>query len=247
MSRKPTTSTAPARGRSQMSGVSQLAPVASANLHDQVLEQLRQAIMAGKFRPGETLTLRGLAAALGTSIMPARDAVLRLIAEHALERDGRRVRIPLPDRDRLLDIWRFRIALEGEAASLAAERATAAEISAIEQIAARVEKARQGGRVDRFAAANQEFHFTVYRAAHNDLLQSMIETLWLQIGPHLGNLVEMSVADMAQVRLEAHDRLVAAIRQRDPVEARAALRADLEDSVDILEPLENDPPSRKRA
>jgi DNA-binding GntR family transcriptional regulator len=102
-------------------------------------------------------------------------------------------------------------------------------------------------------AANQAFHFAVYRAAHSDLLQSMIETLWLQIGPHLALLGEsQSCEDANAVDLTAHDQLVAAIQRRDPEAARAAIAADLSDSVDIYAPFLRRPepvaaPQRKRA
>jgi DNA-binding GntR family transcriptional regulator len=218
-------------------GIAQIAPVASANLNQQVYSNLREAIMSGKFQPGESLTLRGLAAALGTSIMPARDAVLRLSVERALESSGRGVRIPTLDLQRLEDVVRFRLALEGEAAALAAERATPADLALMEQAAARTEKARDVGQIQKFLSANRDFHFTVYRAAHNDLLQSMIETLWLQIGPHLALLVASSRgSDQSGVDLKAHDWLVAAIKRRDGEAARAAIHADLKDSTDIYRP-----------
>jgi DNA-binding GntR family transcriptional regulator len=223
------------------SGIEQLAPIETASLHQQVYGELRQAIMAGKFRPGESLTLRGLASALGTSIMPARDAVLRLAAERALESSGRGVRIP-----------RFRVALEGEAAALAALRATPEEVKRIEQAAVQATKA-QGGPVFRFLAANQAFHFAVYRAARSELLQSMIETLWLQIGPHLALLAESeSMGNANTADLTAHDQLVAAIQRKDAEAARAAIAADLRDSVDIYAPFvvptgTTIAPQRKRA
>ena len=220
----------------RLTGIEQLAPIDSANLHQQVYSQLRQAIMSGKFRPGEALTLRGLAAALKTSIMPARDAVLRLVVEHALESSGRGVRVPTLDISRLEDVCRFRIALEGEAAALAAERATAAEIIKIEQCGGRVIKARASNHRSRFLAANQEFHFAVYRAAHSDLLQSMIETLWLQIGPHLALLTDTEQSDQTEIDLSAHDDLIAALKARDSKAARAAIESDLKDSTDIYRP-----------
>jgi DNA-binding GntR family transcriptional regulator len=222
------------------SGVAQLAPVETTSLNQKVYSQLRQALMAGKFRPGETLTLRGLASALGTSIMPARDAVLRLTAERALESFGRGVRVPLLDLQRLEDVTRFRMALEGDAAALAADRASPIEITRMEQAAGRVEKAGQGRNMDRFLLANQEFHFAVYRGAHSDLLQSMIETLWLQIGPHLARVAVSETSEiMEKVDLAAHDEVVDAIRRHDPEAARRAVWHDLRDSVDIYRPLQS--------
>lgn len=221
----------------QIGGIKHLDPVETTSLNERVYSELRKAIMAGKFVPGEAMTLRGLAGALGTSIMPARDAVLRLTAERALESSRRGVRIPSLDLQRLQDVTRFRIALEGDAAALAAERATEIEITGMTHAAAKVAKCGQGRHMDRFLQANQEFHFAVYRGAHSDLLRSMIETLWLQIGPHLAGLTLAGSPDaVAAIDLSAHDVLVDAIRRRDPEAARDAIRADLKDSTDIYRP-----------
>jgi DNA-binding GntR family transcriptional regulator len=117
-------------------------------------------------------------------------------------------------------------------------RATPTEIAAIEQAAARAEKAYAGNKIDRFVAANQEFHFAVYRAAHSDLLNSMIESLWLQIGPYLSELVEsMRTTALAEsLDLGPHNLIVSAIRNRDAAAARAAIAADLQDSTDVYAP-----------
>ena len=54
-------------------------------LSDQVYGDLKELLQAGEMEPGQRFTLRGLAAAIGTSAMPVREAVTRLAAEQALE------------------------------------------------------------------------------------------------------------------------------------------------------------------
>ena len=56
------------------------------NLQEQLYQNLRAALLAGTFKPGERLKIRDLAAAWGTSPMPVRAALLRLVAEGALLR-----------------------------------------------------------------------------------------------------------------------------------------------------------------
>ena len=216
-------------------GLAPLVPVENENLHQLAYAQLRHAIMAGKFKPGEALTLRGLAAALGTSIMPARDAVLRLIGEWALERAGRGIRVPTLDERHAADVRKFRVSLEGDAAALAASRATTVQIRMIERAAMIAEKCRLDGNLERFLAANQEFHFSVYRAAHSDLLVSMIETLWLQIGPHLAAMALTIRGSMRSIDPMPHEHLIAAIKRGDAAAARDALRADLMAPSDLYE------------
>jgi DNA-binding GntR family transcriptional regulator len=53
-------------------------------LHDRAYLEVKKAIMCGAIRPGATITIRAMAAALGTSPMPVREALSRLVAERAL-------------------------------------------------------------------------------------------------------------------------------------------------------------------
>ena len=79
--------------------------------------------MAGAFEPGSELTLRSVAGALGTSFMPVRDAMRRLVAERALEmRPSRTIAIPVLSGDEFLELRRIRLLLEGEAVALAAKK-----------------------------------------------------------------------------------------------------------------------------
>ena len=54
-------------------------------LGDAAYLHLRELLMSGRVAPGERLSLRSLAGALGVSMMPVREAVTRLVADHALE------------------------------------------------------------------------------------------------------------------------------------------------------------------
>ena len=51
---------------------------------DKVYQQLREALMSGRFAPGQALSLRSVAEAVGSSTMPVRAALTRLRAERAL-------------------------------------------------------------------------------------------------------------------------------------------------------------------
>src|ERR1022692_5321497 len=57
-------------------------------LHEIAYRELRRAIMSARYAPGETLTVRATASALGVSPMPVRAAFSRLIAERAVEALG---------------------------------------------------------------------------------------------------------------------------------------------------------------
>lgn len=78
--------------------------------------------MSAALAPGEVVTIRSLAATLGTSTMPVRDALKRPVAERVLEMlPNRSVRVPPMTLARMMELYDIRRPLEG----LATERATA--------------------------------------------------------------------------------------------------------------------------
>ncbi len=54
-------------------------------MHNRVYSSIRDAIMGAQFEPGQKLSLRAITGELRVSVMPVRAAVLRLVAEKALE------------------------------------------------------------------------------------------------------------------------------------------------------------------
>src|SRR3546814_7922359 len=73
-------------------------------------EALKQALISGHFMPGQKLTLRMLAEALGMSVTPVREAIHRLTAERALEGAANRsVRIPPMTRGKILELRDIRL------------------------------------------------------------------------------------------------------------------------------------------
>lgn len=193
--------------------------------------------MSGAIEPGSTMTIRGLAASFGISLMPVRQALNRLVAEHVLVLlPNRSVALPRFDAERFREITRIRVALEG----LAAEEAVAhVDAGAIDRMEAANEAIEAGVAPAEALALNREFHFTLYAASAMPTLVAMIETTWLQVGPFL-HVPIRKLMDSAKPRaLPAHRRALAGLRARDAVEVRNAIRADLEDAaVDIAATLD---------
>src|ERR1700678_207839 len=90
---------------------------------------LKQAVLAGAFKPGEGVTLRAIAQRLVIGDTPVREAVKRLISEGAFEAlPNRSARVPLLDRREIQQILDLRIILESHAAALAAQNITLHQI-----------------------------------------------------------------------------------------------------------------------
>ncbi len=208
-----------------------LAPVGRDTVQDRVYTELRRALIGGLFAPGQVLTIRQLADALMTSTMPVRDALGRLITERALEMlPNRSIRVPPVTLDRIQDLLRARVLIEGEAMALAAGRMTPALLANIRAIMAGWSDMRQGATaasVDREAALNQNFHFEIYRACGSTILLPMIESLWLQSGPFTRAAIFAFSEAGAQDAARFHHDILHALETGDGAAARAALVADI--------------------
>lgn len=209
----------------------QLAPVGRETVQDRVYAELRRALIGGLFAPSQVLTIRSLANALSTSTMPVRESLSRLITEKALEAlPNRSVRVPPVTIERMDDLLRTRILIEGEAIALAAPRMTPQAIASVEGILSEWEDMRaptQEKDVDREVTLNQRFHFEIYRACGSAVLMPMIESLWLQSGPCIRVAIyafsEAGEVDTARY----HRAIVAALAAQDAQAAREALVADI--------------------
>ena len=208
-----------------------LAPVGRDTVQDRVYTELRRALIGGLFAPGQVLTIRQLADALMTSTMPVREALGRLITEQALEMmPNRSIRVPPVTMDRIEDLLRARILIEGEAMALAAGRITPKQLDTIRAIMAEWEEMRLGGNpatVDNEAALNQAFHFEIYRACGSTILLPMIESLWLQSGPFTRAAIFAFSEAGAHDAARFHHDIVKALQTSDAAAARAALVADI--------------------
>lgn len=209
-------------------------PVSTETVYGRVYEQVRDSVMSGAFTPGELVTIRSLAERLGTSPMPIREALRRLIAERALETlPNRSIRIPVPDAARTRDLLEARCALEGMAAAKAAQVITDAELKSLKRTHAAALKALSQDDTGEYLRQNTQFHRTLYAGAHSSVLLPLIESLWLQYAPIMAlsmRTVPVTRQERRRVGDENHQLIIEALRDHDARAVRKAVEAD------ILEP-----------
>jgi DNA-binding GntR family transcriptional regulator len=201
-------------------------------LNSAVYAELRQRLVTGRMAPGHELSTRSLAAELGVSQTPVRDALSRLSAEGAVSiRSKRRVRVPPMTSERFDDLLNCRVTLETEAASLALPNLTAQHVEELRRIDAELDAAIAKGDPDAYMMANYRFHFTLYRASNRPTLVQLIETVWLQFGPFMrvvyGRLGNAHLHDN-------HQSAIKAIVAKDADALRAAIEHDISDGMALI-------------
>jgi DNA-binding GntR family transcriptional regulator len=192
--------------------------------------KLREALLNGEFLPGQSISLRSTAEALGISQMPVRQALSRLQAEGILVmHENRTLTVPKLTPAGILEKRDIRIALEGLAAELATQRASAREIEELKAHFEAMQQAIPTTDVRRYIAANLKFHMCIYRAAGAPTLLSMIETIWARFVAY----ARWANTDLALGTLNNHARALEGLTRRDAIMTRAAIIQDCCDTYEI--------------
>jgi DNA-binding GntR family transcriptional regulator len=197
---------------------------------ERVYHRIRVDLMAGRYEPGEKLTIAQLTGTLGVSMTPVREALRRLAAERALEMNpNRSVVVPKLSLPEVLAVRQVREQLEGFTARLAAARIDAPALARLARIGKALETARARRDARRIMLLNEQFHFTLYEAAGIRVLTEIIATLWLQSAPTL-NLVfrPENIGHFPLAEQNRHNRaLLRALRVRDGAAAARAVAAEI--------------------
>ena len=192
---------------------------------------LREALWRGEFVPGQDISLRSAAEALGVSQMPVRQALSRLQTEGVLVmRENRTLTVPELTPAAVVEVRDIRIALEGLAAELAALRATPQDIEAIAAHFKALERSALACDIRRYIVDNWHFHMGIYRASGSAMLLQMIETLWAKYSAYS----RLARDDEAISTLPNHVRMLDGLRRRDPGLARAGVVQDCCDTCEYL-------------
>ena len=194
---------------------------------------LKQALKEGSLKPGERLIARDLAARLGTSATPVREALLKLVANGALEMaPASSFTVPALSADEFREITQIRLVVE----SLAVERATPQlskqDLDQLHAINERFKEARRRGQVREALHENKEFRLMLYGCARMPSLMAVIESLWLKIGPSLNHIFPIEQVNPAEPH--NHDLLLAALAQHDSPEAARLIRKAISEGAEVI-------------
>lgn len=147
-------------------------------LTDVVREAIREAILRGRFKPGDRLIEGRLAEMFGVSRNPVREALKSLDSEGIVTISPRRGAVvsELSEHE-AAEVIELRAALEGLSARLAARRLEPDAAASLEAVLAEGEAAAADGDAESLVRLNEVFHSELARAGHNRLLSEFMRTL----------------------------------------------------------------------
>jgi DNA-binding GntR family transcriptional regulator len=196
------------------------------SLSEQAYQSIKWGLILGDFLPGDAVSIRKTAERMGCSMMPVREALKRLNSERALSSSANRsFRVQVRAPKNIAELFFLRSALEGIATKLAAPRLEPTQIARLKELAEAMDADIDRGDTRSYLSSNYSFHFTIYTAAGNEELVSMIEGLWAQTGPFLASGV--GGESMPQDWREMHSRIAAALGAGDADLAQRLIESDI--------------------
>lgn len=208
-------------------------------LREEVYRTVVEQIVAGRLVPGMRLSERSLAADLGTSRMPVKEALRRLENEgfvRALPRHG--IVIATSAQESLQDAIRVRAVLEGLAAALLAKKLDSAGSdrealrTTLSSMVAEMRVASGCGDVEELAMVNARFH---------DLIRTNCGNRYV---PHLSSPVlavdavvrRRALSDLREMRrgVTEHAQIARRMLHRDPAGAESAMRCHIQRSGEFV-------------
>ncbi|MET0374811.1 MAG: FadR/GntR family transcriptional regulator [Rhizorhabdus sp.] len=216
--------------------------------NDRLYQDLARSLIAelatGKYPVGSRLPAeRELAAQFDVSRPTVREAIIALEVQGLVEvRIGSGAYVlRMPGKGDVpgfnitaFELTEARLLFEGEAAALAAAQITDEELAEIEGLVRAI--ARENLDLKGTDKADRAFHLAIARATRNHAVLETIESLWnlRYNSPEAALLHEKARTANVKPVVDEHTAVLAALRDRDPAAARAAMRTHLSEVLDSL-------------
>ena len=189
-----------------------------ATAQESVLKSLRKMLATSRLKPGQQIIQDALAARLGVSRVPVREALKVLQAEGRVIHDPHRgYFVSELDVDDLAEIYHLRAILEDEALKVGVPNATSADVAAIKAIHDESVQASRKADITQIAVLNRKFHLAIYRLSKQERLISVIENLWDSIDAY--RVLFLNESENRDRTNDDHARMVQALKQKDVKEA----------------------------
>ena len=213
-----------------------LRPKHDQSLAEAVAAHLRDGIQDGAYAPGSRLVERSLAATLGVSHIPVREALARLEEEGLVVRLPRRgARVAQLSHESLGEISSLRVVLEGFVVRRVQERWTPAQRRELERLVDRMVAAARRGDVSAVSDIDRRFHQRLWRIADHSILLEVAAGLRGRINRFLQAATEALPPDDLVRHARSHRELLEVIASGDPDAAAAAMRDHIETAAVRIE------------
>jgi DNA-binding GntR family transcriptional regulator len=196
-------------------------------------EKLREAIVSGKFSPGERLAEETLAASLHVGKVALREALRSLETEgYVTFLPNNEIAVSKLTREDVQDYYTIASVLEGLAARLAVENAQPEEIARLKELHLALKEASQKRDLVRYFDANSSFHRFIAEIARNQRLYRLIDQLRQEI--QKTRILSLHLPQRLDYSMREHDQILDAFLKNNPQLAETTMVRHLNNQMETL-------------
>lgn len=202
-------------------------------IRQQVYDQLRDKIICAEILPGESISLRELAAKFGVSLMPVREALWQLESEKIIViESNKRIRVNTLTVREMEEAIKLRVLLESMAAERACDLRPEHEMEKLRRLLESMEASLERPKI--YMRKNNLFHLSIYSHADSPLLLEIIVHLRARVGPYV--YMYAIRTQSLSYSMKCHWEIFEALKDRDKEKIKKAVREDLESAARIIIP-----------
>jgi DNA-binding GntR family transcriptional regulator len=195
--------------------------VVSLAASERIAAHLRDAILSGQIAPGERIRQEEVAARLGTSRLPVREALRMLESEGLTEHTANKgARVPALDRHELDVLYQMRERLEPLALTESIPHLTSGEIRDLEALAERIAADTD---LTEFLVLDRAFHLGSYAGCGTEHLVATVTRMWNSTQPYRRVFMTLGGPDRRWIVDHEHRLILDAIKRADSVDAERFL------------------------
>jgi DNA-binding GntR family transcriptional regulator len=208
------------------------------SLGNRAYQALRQQIAVGGLAPGERVTERGLAARLGVSATPVREALRRLEQERLIDRSGPRVvTIAAHSQDTIRELMYAETVIRAAAARFATVKITEKVLDEMQSLVDTLESGMDTADPGTQLTLARRFDDLLLAAAGNEIVAGLVDSVsvfgW-QIRLRAVQAMHADDPAVGRNRIRAHRDILAALRVRDAARVESLMRTHLTTALDYL-------------
>lgn len=199
-------------------------------VREKTYEYLKEKVLSGQFKPGERLTEEHLAAKLGVSRTPVREALHKLELEGLVKPlETRGFCVPQDTREEIKEIFELRTILEGYALRYVCENISKGVLKKLDATIAKAEGAFKKGKVASVFKYNTEFHDTLHGLiSHKPRLLGLMVDLRQYILRYRKDTLQY--ANGARRSIDGHRKIMMALRLGDPDLCERIMREHIQEA-----------------
>lgn len=194
-------------------------------LDEGIYRALRQAILGGTYDDGERLVQEDIAQSMGTSRVPVRDALKRLLGDGLVSIDDRgRYYVSTFSAEDVEEVYGLRALLEPYAARLGTQRISRQALEELGGMVDELSAAARDNEADQYVELNRAFHMSLYEASNQGRLMRIIESLWSGTPPTTPITLQGQMGESAK----EHKAILSAVKRGDGERVEERMRAHIE-------------------